>query len=1367
MTLPRRDRVLVVGDDPVTSRLAREALEQSGFQVSESNYGPEASGLFTSWLPDLVLLDMAGAGDGALALCRQIRGGASGADTPLLMMPPLEDSESIDRAYQAGATDFVTKPVQWQVLGHRVRYTIRAGRTVQELGDSRTNYLMLFQTNPHPMWVFDLESLRFLDVNNAAVDNYGYCRQEFLGMTIADIRPPEDVAKLCGKVAVVSEGFENAGLWRHIKKDGTIIDVEITAHSLEFAGRKAQVVLANDVTERLRSARALSQSEEKYRTLCDGVSDVLYAIGPDRTFLTLNAAFEAVTGWPRQAWIGRDFLPLIYHEDHDRAMALFSQGLQGVSLSPFELRLVGRYGEVVTIEVSLTVQRQNGEVTSLQGIARDLTERKRTQLELSRVDRALRTVSQCTRAAVYASSERGLLEEICRSVVERGYCFAWVGYAAHDRSKTVVPVAKAGLDDGYLDEIELSWHESGNGGAAGTAILTGQVRIFRESGADDDLYPWRAAARRHGFHSTIGLPLSGAGAAFGALVIHASDPGAFDEAEVELLKELASTISYGITALRMRQEHDKAEAELKMSQTRLKEALHLAKLASWSWNGTGEVVWSDEVATILELAQGERPSSFAGQARFFAPESFVLFEQAVQRALDAGEEFRLELEARTAAGNRRWLMARGARLTERGTGAAIGVHGTWQDITERKLAQLKEEQLRRRLLAMWNIGRMVDASFTSLNETVLLETIAITGSCFGFFGHLNDDESLVTTHAWSDETMPGCDMANKTVVFSVGEGGLWAEAIRRRSVIIVNDYQCGDSPGKKGLPAGHLTLTRIMVVPIFRQGRIVALSAVANKETDYTLEDAEQLAAFLKNVQILLEKRKAEESLALLSQAVEQSPVSIVITDTEGTIQFVNPKFTQLSGFERDEVLGRDLGFLDSGTPPGEQYQKMWEVVCAGGTWHGELVSRKKSGEVFREAAVVSPVKNTEGAVTHYLAFKEDITSQKRLEEQLWHAQKMEAVGTLAGGIAHDFNNILTSVLGYCSVMEKKIAQGDPLRNYLAKVVGAADRAASLTRGLLTYSRKEPARTRPIDINSLLVQAEQLLSRLLSEDIELSICPGPTQLSVLADPVQLEQVVMNLVSNARDALPQGGVITVASHQLTVQRDTTVASGGLMAGNYAVITVTDNGCGMDAATVDRIFEPFFTTKEVGKGTGLGLSISYGIVGQHGGSIDVESSLGGGTTFTIYIPLAERVEEGAVAVSPSVPLLPGAETILLVEDDDGIRDVFAEVLGDSGYRVITAADGEEALDRFRRQGEEIRLVILDVIMPKKNGVAVYEELKTGRPGLKALFISGYSADMLNERVMLGNQNVLLVPKPITPDLLLCKVREVLDAPDPALA
>lgn len=508
----------------------------------------------------------------------------------------------------------------------------------------------------------------------------------------------------------------------------------------------------------------------------------------------------------------------------------------------------------------------------------------------------------------------------------------------------------------------------------------------------------------------------------------------------------------------------------------------------------------------------------------------------------------------------------------------------------------------------------------------------------------------------------------------------------------------------------------------------------------------------------ITERKRAEEELLKLSSAIEQSPVSVVITDAKGNIEFVNPKFTEITGYEREEALGLNPRILKSGETPPEEYRKLWDTLSSGNVWHGEFHNKKKNGELFWEFATISPVKDRQGVITHYIAIKEDITNRKRLEEQLRHSQKMEAVGTLAGGVAHDFNNMLTAIIGFGSILDMKMAQDDPLRPNVAHILTAADRAANLTRSLLTFSRPQPVDTRQMDLNDIVNGIEKMLHRLIREDIEVRMDLFPGRLPVRVDVGQIEQVLLNLATNARDAIPGVGTITISTELTELDEEFNRTHGYGIPGRYAMIAFADTGAGMDENTRERIFEPFFTTKEVGKGTGLGLSICYGIVKQHGGYIICSSEPGLRTTFRIYLPLSIGERETAEHPEPSSPR-GGTETILLAEDDATVRELTRQVLEEFGYRVIEAANGVDAVSTFTDRVDEIQLLLCDLIMPKMNGREVLDEVRKLSPDIRSLFVSGYAADTLRQKGLM-EEGMIVAMKPISPLELLRKVREVLD-------
>lgn len=403
------------------------------------------------------------------------------------------------------------------------------------------------------------------------------------------------------------------------------------------------------------------------------------------------------------------------------------------------------------------------------------------------------------------------------------------------------------------------------------------------------------------------------------------------------------------------------------------------------------------------------------------------------------------------------------------------------------------------------------------------------------------------------------------------------------------------------------------------------------------------------------------------------------------------------------------------------------------------------------------PMKDSSGKIFAVIETLNNITEKRRLEDQLRHAQKMEAIGTLVGGVAHDFNNMLNIIIGYAGLMEMSMKKDDAMGPQIKEILTAGDRAAQLTKALLTFSRKQVLELRTVNINEIVEGFKKMLTRIIGEDIELSIVTTDEDLTTRADSGQIEQVLMNLAANARDAMPKGGTITIETRRTKIDRGFIKTHGYGEPGLYALITISDTGIGMDEQTRQRIFEPYFTTKEMGRGTGLGLAIIYGIVTQHGGYIRCYSEPGKGTTFRIYIPLikadVEKIDKEE-AVAPKG----GTETILIAEDDAGIRKFVITLLEGFGYTVIEAVDGDDAVNKFRANKGKIQLLLFDLIMPKKNGKDAYEEIKTIRDDISVIFMSGYASDIIQKFGI--EENVEFISKPVLPNELLRKVREELD-------
>lgn len=396
----------------------------------------------------------------------------------------------------------------------------------------------------------------------------------------------------------------------------------------------------------------------------------------------------------------------------------------------------------------------------------------------------------------------------------------------------------------------------------------------------------------------------------------------------------------------------------------------------------------------------------------------------------------------------------------------------------------------------------------------------------------------------------------------------------------------------------------------------------------------------------------------------------------------------------------------------------------------------------------------------HVVTVFDVITERKRLEEQYRQSQKMEAIGLLAGGVAHDFNNILSAIHGYAYILREHLREDDTALNYVKEILTACQRAVTLNQSLLAFSRKQAVTFAELDLNNVITEFESFILRLVREDIDVKIHCNGEPLTILADRSQIEQVIMNLVANARDAMPNGGKLAIKTLPFILDQEFIKSHGYGITGEYVLLSVADSGVGMDKETQLHIFEPFFTTKEQGKGTGLGLSMVYGIVKKHNGFVNVESEPGTGTTFNVYLPIVQA-STVAVKMEPNeeVGLRGGTETILVGEDDDALRRLTRRVLGQYGYRIIEAVDGQEAVNKFIEFSDSIQLVILDMIMPNKNGKAAYDEMKKLRPDLKTIFTSGYVGDIITEDTHF-DENAIMIQKPIPPSDLVVKIRKMLD-------
>jgi two-component system, cell cycle sensor histidine kinase and response regulator CckA len=523
---------------------------------------------------------------------------------------------------------------------------------------------------------------------------------------------------------------------------------------------------------------------------------------------------------------------------------------------------------------------------------------------------------------------------------------------------------------------------------------------------------------------------------------------------------------------------------------------------------------------------------------------------------------------------------------------------------------------------------------------------------------------------------------------------------------------------------------------------------------------------------IFIERRKAEESLKESEEKMrlltETTVDAITMIDGNGAIEYWNPAAERIFGYPAAEAIGKSLHLLLAPERYHDRYLKGFERFRE--TGQGQAIGKVLELEAVRKDGIEIPVEVSFSLLQrkeerHAIGIMRDISERKeaeaerkKLEEQLRQSQKMEAIGTLTGGIAHDFNNILTAIIGFSTLVKMKLQDNDPLHSNVDNILAASDRAANLTRSMLAFCRKQIMTRRSVDLNGIIRNVENFLSRVIGEDVELRTKLTGSSWNIFADSVQIEQVLMNLATNARDAMPQGGTLNIETSRVEIEEDFINRHGYGAPGAYAMLALSDTGCGMDEETSKRIYEPFFTTKEVGKGTGLGLSVVYGIVKQHDGYITCYSEKGKGSTFRVYLPIIKEEAESR-EVMAFAPVPKGSETILLVEDDVHVRTPIRLYLENFGYRVIEAVDGEDGVSKFVANEDEIDLALIDVIMPRLNGREVYCRIRERKPEIRVVFMSGYTADILQQEELL-DEGLIVLMKPAVNRELMNTIRNLLD-------
>jgi PAS domain S-box-containing protein len=533
---------------------------------------------------------------------------------------------------------------------------------------------------------------------------------------------------------------------------------------------------------------------------------------------------------------------------------------------------------------------------------------------------------------------------------------------------------------------------------------------------------------------------------------------------------------------------------------------------------------------------------------------------------------------------------------------------------------------------------------------------------------------------------------------------------------------------------------------------------VWNERGEPVLDDRGNLIGVVELAQDITEYKRLTEQEKRLVTAIEQAAEGVVITDATGIIQYVNPAEEKISGYSSGKLIGQGADIFKSDKHSEDFYTNMWATIKAGKVWTGRFIKKRKDGTEYHEDATISPVYDKFGNLTNFVAVKHDVTKQIQLQEQIFQAQKMEAIGTLAGGFAHDLNNKLQVISGYVELILFNKELPETVKSELGVIKKTVDSSTELIKGMMVFSRKTPTELQPIDLNRLATQTRAMLTQSIPKMIEIDLLLADDLWAIKASPNQVDQILMNLAINARDAMPDSGKITIKTQNITIDEEYCRLNPLAKPGKYVLITVSDTGVGMNKETASHIFEPFFTTKEAGKGTGLGLAVVYGIVERHGGRIICNSEPSVGTTFTIYFPAIEEVPEEQYSEKKEPPKGKG-ETILLVDDEPNFLEIASRQLTGANYKVITASNGKEALDFYEKHREQVNLIILDLIMPKMSGGECLQALLRMDPMVRVLVVSGAQMMGMDENMKASGAKGL-VKKPFDMSHLLEKIRKIID-------
>ncbi len=1156
------------------------------------------------------------------------------------------------------------------------------------------------------------------DLPPRVVDNYD--KDESLQIITAQLKEPE---RFFSRIEDIYENLHDQVYDEVALKDGRVFERYSSPIKDENELYYGRVWYTRDITERKQAQQAKEEFEKLLQATVDGLSAAIALLDDRGEIKLVNSAwrkFAIENGAEVDAVSeGQNYLDIC-----DNAVGpgsedakLFAAGIRKVfsgELSSFNLEYDFLPGQPSWFTASVTPYR-DGDSPRVVVAHENITERKLVENRLRLLDTA---ISQISEAIVITTSD---LEKPGPEILYVNPAFTrMTGYAAEEvLGKTPRTLQGPQTDRRVLNQLR---HHLAQG-----KVFKGETINYRKDGTEF-VTEWRIT------------------------------PIQDSQGDITHFVSVQSDIT---EEKRMMDALHESEEQFRQVIASISDHIYITKIPE---NGDNSNVY---ISPNIKDLVGYSEEKFLTDWKFWNSQLIVSDDREAAAAqfqrLTSGQDSEVEYRMVRSDGQMIWIRD-SARVIDQDSTRLI--YGVVSDITKRKqieeeLHKSTEAELQRRNRELTLLNQIIVTSATHFEQEAILE-IACRELALTF------DVSRAVAILLNQEKTEGRIVAE---YLTEEQGSVLHQSFPVKGNPIVEyllSYKMplviGEAESDPRLVPLSTFMQRqgtasLLILPLIVEGELIGGLRLASVEPKAFARDELVLAwSVAEQVSGALTRIRYSEARRLLSTAVEQSTDIIMITDTEGTIVYVNPAFENVTGYTPNEAIGQTFDLLKSDQHKDVFYQTLWDTILAGEVWGSRMINKRKDGSLYTVDSIITPVRDPYGEIINYVALQRDITHRLELEDQLQRSQKMEAVGRLAGGIAHDFNNLLTVINGYVELLAKSyLNSSDPRQRMVGEVRKAGQQAAVLTRQLLAFSRQQPTFVQPLNLNQVVTTMKSLLARLLGEHLTLEIDLATDLDNVLLDPSQIEQVIMNLAINARDAMPDGGTLTFMTANTMLDENHHI---NVIPGPYIELCIADTGEGMDQETQNRVFEPFFTTKIGDQGTGLGLSIVYSIVEQNNGHIQVESTLGQGTTFKIYLPRTDETIKASPLVPehPISPIITSNKTILLVEDEAGVRLIIQEFLENQGFTVLVASNSREALEICQQKGQELDLLITDVIMPNISGPELAKQLTQFYPNLKILFISGYTDQEL-ESYKLDSRETFLLEKPFSSQVLINKVQEVL--------